>query len=94
MDLAASNTSLKKANAGLSAEKEGFSSKITELKCKNEELEDNYVELVRVNEKLTGELDAAKEDLAKERADNSGLREELETAMLKVQSIAVDTVPS
>ena len=43
---------------------------------------------------MTGELDAAKEDLAKERADNSGLREELETATLKVQSIAVDAVLS
>ena len=43
---------------------------------------------------MTGELDAAKEDLAKERADNSGLREELETATLKVQSIAVAAVLS
>ena len=94
MDLAASNTSLRKANAELSAEREGFSTKITELRSKNEELEDSYAELVRANEKLTGELDAAKEDLAKERADNSGLREELETAMLKVQSIAVDAVLS
>ena len=94
VDLTASNTSLRKANAELTAEREGFSFKITELKSKNEELGDNYAELVRVNEKLTGELDAAKEDLAKERADNSGLREELEAAMLKVQSIAVDAVLS
>ena len=43
---------------------------------------------------MIGELDAAKEDLAKERADNSGLREELETETLKVQSIAVDAVLS
>ncbi|KAL5570157.1 hypothetical protein UlMin_026732 [Ulmus minor] len=35
------------------------------------------VMLVRANAKLTGELDTAKEDLAKERADNSGLREDL-----------------
>ena len=33
--------------------------------------------------KLTGELDVAKEDLAKERADSSCLREELETVTLK-----------
>ena len=84
VDLATSNTGLRKANAELSAEREGFSSKIAELRSKNEELEDNYAELVRVNEKLTGELDAVKEGLAKERADNSGLREELETATLKV----------
>ena len=49
---------------------------------------------MRVNEKLTGELDATKEGLAKERAENSGLREELEAAMLKVQSIDVDAVLS
>ena len=94
VNLTASNTSLRKANAELSAEREGFSFKITKLKSKNEELGDNYAELVRVNEKLTGELDAAKEGLAKERAENSGLREELEAAMLKVQSIAVDAVLS
>ncbi|KAL5583527.1 hypothetical protein UlMin_015969 [Ulmus minor] len=87
VDLATSNTSLRKANADLTAEREGYSSKITELKSRNEELEDNYA-------KLTGELDAAKEDLVKEKADSSSLREELEAAMLKVQSIAVDTVLS
>ena len=43
---------------------------------------------------MIGELDAAKEDLAKERADSSGLREDLETMTLKVQSIAVDAVLS
>ena len=94
VDLAASNTSLRKATAKLSAEREDLSTKIIELRSKNEELEDNYAELVRANAKLIGKLDAAKEDLAKERADNSGLREELETATLKVQSIAVDAVLS
>ena len=84
MDLATSNTSLRKANADLSAEREGFSSKLTKIRSKNEELEDNNAKLLRANAKLTGELDAAKGDLAKERADNSALREELETAMLKV----------
>ena len=94
VDLAASNTSLRKANAELSAEREGFSTKITELRSKNEELEDNYTELVRANTKLTDELDAAKEDLAKERADSSSLREELETVTLKAQSIAADAMLS
>ena len=83
VDLAASNTSLRKANTDLSAERKEFSFKLTELRSKNEELEDNYAELVRANAKLTGELDAANEDLAKERADSSGLREELETMTLK-----------
>ncbi|KAL5580801.1 hypothetical protein UlMin_013243 [Ulmus minor] len=94
VDLSVSNTSLRKANADLSAEREEFSSKLTELRSKNEELEDNYAELVRANAKLIGELDAAKGDLAKERADNSSLKEELETVTLKAQSIAVDAVLS
>lgn len=94
VDLAGSNTSLRKAYAELTAERECLSFKVAELRSKNEELGDNYAELVRVNGKLTGELDAAKADLVKERADNAGLREELEAAMLKVQSIAVDAVLS
>ena len=94
VDLAASNTSLRKANDDLSAERKEFSSKLTEIRSKNEELEDNYAELVRTNAKLTGKLDAAKEDLAKERADSFSLREEFETMRLKAQSIAVDAVLS
>ena len=46
VDLAASNTSFRKANADLSADWKEFSSKLTELRSKNEELEDNYAELV------------------------------------------------
>ena len=40
--------------------------------------------MVRANAKLIGEMDAVKGDLAKEKADNSCLKEELETMMLKV----------
>ena len=92
MDLAASNTSLRKANVELSAEKKDFSPKLVELKSKNEELEENYDELVKSNAKLIGEMDAAKDELAKERANNSILKEELETVRCKVQSIAMDSV--
>ena len=61
VDLAASNTSLRKVNAELSTEREGFSSKITELRSKNEELEDNYAELVRANAKRSEERRVGKE---------------------------------
>ena len=47
VDLAASNTSLRKANAELIVENKDFSSKLVELKSKNEELEENYAKLVR-----------------------------------------------
>ena len=94
MDLAASNTSLRKANVKLSAEKKDFSSKLTELKSNNEELEENYVELIKGNAKLIGEMDAAKDELAKEKAENSNLKVELDMAMCKVQSIVVDAVLS
>ena len=94
VDLAASNTSLRKANAELSIEKNDFSSKLVKLKSKNEELEENYVELVKSNAKLIGEMDTAKDELAKERTKNSNLKEELETVRLKVQSIAMDAVLS
>ena len=43
VDLAASNTSLRKATVKLTTEKKDFSSKLAELKSKNEELEENYV---------------------------------------------------
>ena len=42
VDLATSNTSLRKANADLFAERNEFSSKLMELMSKNEELEKNY----------------------------------------------------
>ena len=94
MDLAASNTSLRKANAKLSAERKEFSSKLIELKSKNEELEENYVELVQAIAKLIGEIDTVKDELAKERAENSGLKKGLETVRLKAQSVAMDAVLS
>ena len=94
VDLAASNTSLRKANAELSIERMEFYSKLTELKSKNEELEENYAELVQANAKLIGEMDAVKDEMAKERVENCSLKEDLETVRLKVHSIAVDAVLS
>ena len=92
--MAASNTSLRRANVELTAEKKDFYSKLVELKSKNEDLEDNYAELVRSNDKLNGKMDAAKDELAKEKAENSNLKAELEMAIRKVQRIAVDAVLS
>ena len=94
MDLAASNTSLRKANAKLSAERKEFSTKLAKLKSKNEELEENYAEFIQANAKLIGEMDATKDKLAKEEAENSSLKEELEMIRLKVQSIVVDAMHS
>ena len=61
-----SNTSLRKTNVELGEEKKGLSAKVVELKSKNEELEDNYVELVKENAKVIGQVDIVKEELAKE----------------------------
>ena len=55
-------------------------------------MEENYAELVKSNAKLIGEMDAARDELAKEKVENSSLKEELEKVRLKVQSIAVDAV--
>ena len=80
--------------SSLMKRKKDFSSKLAKLKSKNEELEENYAELVGSNAKLIGEMDAAKDELAKEKAENSSLKEELEIVRLKAQSIAVDAVLS
>ena len=92
--MAASNTSLRKAIVKLVAEKKDLSSKLAELKSKNEELEESYAELVKGNAMIIGEVDSVKDKLAKEKAENASLKAELETAVLKVQTIVVDAVLS
>ena len=82
--MAASNTTLRKANVDLSAEKNDLSSKLAELKSKNEDLEDNYTELVKENIRVIGEVDVVKDELAKERAENASLKAKLEMTVLKV----------
>ena len=84
VDLAASNTSLRKANVELTVEKKVLSFKLAELKLKNEDLEENYAELVKGNAKIIGEVDFVKDELAKEKVQNASLKVELETAVLKV----------
>ena len=92
VDLVAFNTRLRKANIELAAEKKYLSSKLAELKSKNEELEESYVELIMGNAKIIGEVDSVEDKLAKEKAENASLKAELETTVHKVQTIAVDTV--
>ena len=65
-----------------------------DLSSKLAKLEENYVKLVKGNAKIIGEVDAVKDELAKEKAENSSLKAELETTVLKVQTIAVDVVLS
>ena len=74
--------------------KKDLSSKLAKLKSKNEELEENYAELVKGNAKIICEVDAVKDELAKEKAKNANLKVELETTVLKVQTIVVDAVLS
>ena len=63
-----------------------------ELESKYEELDNNYAELVKENAKLVGQVDAVKEELAKEKAENAAVKVELESALNKVKFIAVDAI--
>ena len=47
VDLAASKTSMRKANAELIEEIKGLSTKVLKLKSKIEELDDNHAELIK-----------------------------------------------
>ena len=84
-DLFASNATLRKLNSELSAQLE-------ELKSKNEELTTNQAALVEKNAELIRKMDGVRDELASEKVVSTGLKTELEAAMLKVQTIAVDAV--
>ena len=83
----ASNASLRKLNAELTAQLE-------ELKSKNEELTTGHSTLVERNAELTNQIDSVRDELSGERAVSTGLKAELETATEKIQTIAVDAVLS
>ena len=55
-------------------------------------LEDNYAELVKENARVICEVDAGKDELAKEKAKISTLEAELEATQKKVKFIAVDAI--
>ena len=87
VDLIASNASLRKSNAELA-------SQLEELTFRDEELSSNHVSLVEENANTISQLDDLKEELVKEKAVSTDLKSELETATLKLQTIAVDVVLS
>ena len=80
VDLIASNASLRKSNVELFAQLE-------ELKTINEELTTNHVGLVEENSKIICQMDCVKDELEKEKAMGASLKSELETAVLKVQTM-------
>ena len=83
----ASNATLRKLNSELTAQLE-------ELKSKNEELTTGHSTLVEKNAELTNQIDDVRNELRSEKAVTAGLRTELETAVEKIQTIAVDAVLS
>ena len=86
-DLFSSNATLRKLNSELTAQ-------LDELKSKNEELTTNQAALVEKNAELISQMDGVRDELASEKAMSAGLKFELETAALKVQTIVVDGVLS
>ena len=86
-DLFASNASLRKTNAELTAQLE-------DLWAKNKELTTGHSSLVERNTELTAKVDGMRDELDGEKAVSAGLRAELEMAAEKVQTIAVDAVLS
>ena len=83
----ASNAFLRKVNAKLTAQLE-------ELKSKNEELMTGHSTLVERNAELTNQIASVRDELSSEKAMSAGLKAELETAVEKIQTIAVDAVLS
>ena len=84
VDLAASNTTLRKVNTELGDSNKELSLKVMELKSKYEELDDNYAKLVKENAKLVGQVDIVKKALAKEKAENTIVKAELESTLKKM----------
>ena len=87
VDLTTSNASLRKSNVELVTQLE-------ELKTRNEDLTTNHANLAEENAKIICQMDCVKDELEKEKAMGASLKSELETAALKVQTIAVDAILS
>ena len=65
---------------------------LAELKSINEELTTNHARLIKENAKVIGQMDGAKDELDRENVVSASHKSELDTATLKVQTIAVDVV--
>ena len=79
-NLFSSNATLRKLNS--------------ELTAQLEELTTSQAALVEKNVQLISHIDGMRDELVSEKAVSAGLKTELETTALKVQTIAVDTVLS
>ena len=79
-DLFSSNATLRKLNS--------------ELTTQLEELTTNQAALIEKNAELISQMDGMRDELASEKAVSAGLKTELETVALKVQTIVVDAVLS
>ena len=71
-----------------------LTSQLEKLKLRNEELSSNHAGLVKENAKTISQLDGMKEELVREKFVSAGITSELETAVLKMQTIAVDAMLS
>jgi len=84
--------SLRKKNVELGEEKKDLFVKVVELKSRNEELDDNHTKLIEENAKLVGQVDAMKEELTVEKAENATLKDKLESTLKKMQFIVINTI--
>ena len=55
-------------------------------------MDDNYAELIKENAKVICQVDIVKEELAKDKAENATLKDELESTLKKMQFIVVDAI--
>ena len=73
---------------------EELKTKNEELGSRNEELVADNSALVENNAELVNKMDGVRDELTSEKAAYAGLKVELETAVEKIQTIAVDAVLS
>ena len=92
IDLATSNTNLRKPVTELGEEKKELSVKVVELKSRNEKLEDRNVELIKESAMQSSQFDSLKKELANEKAENVAVKAKLESTLNKMKFIAIDAI--
>ena len=92
VDLATSNTTLRKTAAKLGEEKKELSAKVVKLNSRNEKLEDRNAELVKESSMQSSQVDSLKKELANEKAENVAVKVELESTLNKMKFIVVDAI--
>lgn len=93
-ELFVSNATLRMLNSELTVQMEELKTKNEELKSRNEELVADNSALVERNAELISKMDGVRDELAGEKAVSVGIKAELETAVEKIQTIAVDAILS